>query len=74
MNNDDRLAQGTYYAKEKNLYVDSKGNSYWWLRSPYSDMDNRARFSYTVYDAGYISNNNVDGARIGVRPACWITL
>lgn len=72
----ERRKQATDYAKSQGIYIYSTGGSYagngdWWLRSPYSSYNNRAR--YIEYD-GYTNYYYVDGASVGVVPALNIKL
>ena len=51
--------------------VKKGGNVYWWLRSAYTDIANRAGL---VKSAGSISGNYVDGNDVGVSPALNVNL
>ena len=70
--NTDRTAQVTDVAKGKGLYVDEKGNSWWWLRSSgtmqsyASDIDYGGDIDY--YGGVVNSMNNA------VRPAIWVNV
>lgn len=70
--NTDRTAQVTDFAKGKGLYVDEKGNSWWWLRSSgtmqsyASDIDYGGDIDY--YGGVVNSMNNA------VRPAIWVNV
>lgn len=63
-----RVAYGTDYAKANGLFQYSGSNnaSYWWLRSPGSDISSRARY---VYYYGDVGSGYVSYSGIGVRPA-----
>lgn len=49
-----------------NTGIRLKSDSWWWLRSPYSNNDNKVGF---VNDSGDINNNNADNKNVGVSPA-----
>ncbi len=69
---DARMASGTEYAKDTDLYIADNGNSWWWLRSPGDDSDRAA----IVSSHGYVDfyGNYVRSSKNGVRPALWINL
>jgi hypothetical protein len=69
-----RQLKPSAYAQSQGVYTDtSNGNSYWWLRSPYSDLD--ADFARLVNDYGDVyDSDNVFNTIIGVVPALWISL
>ena len=69
---DDRIAQGTDYAKCQGLQIFSNGLlSGWWLRSPGSSSDGACEVD--VY-FGWLSNGTtVNYITEGVRPACCLT-
>lgn len=70
-----RKTKGTDYAKAQGLFVDDLNeNSYWWLRSPYSDDGNDACEAYRVLVDGKIYKGLTYYTNNGVRPACWINL
>ena len=59
--------QGAYTSTESSYY----GNGHWWLRSPYYDYKDYARY---VYDYGYAGSNNDVYSNYGVVPALKINL
>ena len=67
-----RQCQGTAYCYAQGAYKGSKGNCWWWLRSPGSDSSYAAR----VYDDGSVRSSGtfVDYGSDAVRPALWINL
>jgi hypothetical protein len=70
-NSSTKKAQGSDYAKCQGLNV-KNNNSYWWLRSPYSNY-----YAIDAYSADY--NGSIYSSKVyctngGVRPACWIKL
>ena len=77
IDNNSRLVSGTNYAKSVdngglNLYVNSSGHSYWWLRSPGTNPNAATLVGMDggINAEGYVVNNHQNG----VRPAIYINL
>ena len=70
VSNEGRSAKGTDYAKSQGLLVYNE-TSYWWLRSPYANLNSAP---LNVVHDGDFCYYNVYNTSIGVRPTCWINL
>ena len=67
-----RQAASAVGAKNRNLYVDENGYSFWWLRTPgkYSNTACYVDHLGSTKKAGLMNRSNY----IGVRPVIWVTL
>lgn len=76
LSDEERMAQGSDYAKNQGLYVNSStGTSAWWIRSIYINSYYEQNYIYCIdvsgnlgYRSGAYYNN------VGVRPTCQIIL
>ena len=72
VNDEARRCKATEYAVKNGAYVDAKGCSYWWLRSPsYPNYSNIVAFVYRQGSFGY---RYVYIAKYVARPALWINI
>ena len=71
-NNKERKCNATEKNKKNGAYVDAKGCSYWWLRSPsYPNYSNIVAFVYRQGSFGY---RYVYIAKYVARPTLWINI
>ena len=72
LNDDDRNAAATPYAKKRGCYTSRFNNGCWWLCSPGKDTT----FAAYVSSIGYVFRfgSPVDLHNVAVRPALWLNL
>ena len=72
LNDDDRNAAATPYAKKRGCYTSRFNNGCWWLCSPGKDKT----FAAYVSSIGYVFRfgSPVDLHNVAVRPALWLNL
>ena len=72
INDKERRALATKYAKKAGVWITDEGNAMWWLRSPGRDSYDAAE----VDNYGWIdrSGRGVYSNYAGVRPALWLNL
>ena len=68
---DSRVCKGTDYAKIQGLMVSPNMNSYWRLRTPYTNFNNRDTH---IDHTGERYNLSVNNTGFGIRPGLWIKL